>query len=434
MAALRALIEVVESGGLDQLDTAGLLGFAQDFEQLRNELPLADHRLVRDLTIRDVAGELCQGRLTRVLTQALRISAAEAARRVRAAEQVGGRVDPLGDPLPARWPVLAAAQRDGAVSPEQVERIVAGLARVDRPGFDSVQVAAGERQLTSRAQVLGPKDLQACVDRFVDSLDRDGSRSQDAVNEEGRHVDLRVQRDGSWRGELRLTGPVGVKLQAVLSPLARPRVPSGSEGREVKPQDERTQGQRMHDALEDVCDRLLRAGGLPDSGGVPTTVIVTIDHESLLARTGHGTTSAGTRLSAAQVLELAEQAEVIPAVLNRSGAVLSLGRSRRLASRAQTLALYARDSGCSFPGCDVRPAWCERHHLRAWIDGGATDLDNLTLVCRYHHHNFAARGWACQLTIDGLPEWVPPRHVDRDQKPLVNARIGTARRRHALAA
>jgi hypothetical protein len=58
-----------------------------------------------------------------------------------------------------------------------------------------------------------------------------------------------------------------------------------------------------------------------------------------------------------------------------------------------------------------------------WIDGGATDLNNLTLLCRYHHHNFASKGWDCQINGDGLPEWRPPWWIDRSRSPLINTRI-----------
>ena len=92
---------------------------------------------------------------------------------------------------------------------------------------------------------------------------------------------------------------------------------------------------------------------------------------------------------------------------------LRLGRMRRIATLGQTAALIARDHGCSFPGCDTAPEWCERHHIRPWSEGGLTDLDNLTLLCPYHHHNFASRGWHCQINPDGLPEWRPPNWVDR---------------------
>ena len=138
---------------------------------------------------------------------------------------------------------------------------------------------------------------------------------------------------------------------------------------------------------------------------------------------GGGPTAAGAE----------SQAEIVPAVLTRAGAVLTLGRSRRIATRAQTLALIARD-GCSFPGCDHPSPWRERHHIRGWVDGGRTDLDNLTLLCSYHHHHFAQRGWTCRLNLDRLPEWVPPRWVDPDQKPILNPRLRALHHGYTTAA
>jgi hypothetical protein len=342
----------------------------------------------------------------------------------------------LGEPLPPRRPLLAAAQRAGDVTPEQVDVLLRGLATVDRVGYDPADVERGEAQLTELATVLGPQDLRVCTARFVDHLDPDGSRPADQLVADRRHVSLVARRDGGWSGELHLTGSLGAKLSALLTPLARPRtgVAADSDGRPVEEVDSRTHGQRLHDALEDVCDRVLRSGDLPESGGVPATVVVTIDEESLRDRTGHATTSDGLLLSVPQLLELADQAEVIPVVLNRSGAVLTLGRTRRIASRAQTLALVARDSGCSFPGCHHPPEWCERHHIRAWVDGGGTDLDNLTLLCRYHHHSFAARGWTCVLDEDRLPRWRPPPYLDRTGTLLLNARIAASRRDFTTAA
>ena len=132
-----------------------------------------------------------------------------------------------------------------------------------------------------------------------------------------------------------------------------------------------------------------------------------------------------------------------------SGAVLDLGRTRRTASRPQAMASIARDGGCSFPGSAHPPQYCERHHIRIarrrswrlqsaipasgasnqtgkkreWVDGGLTNLNNLTLLCIYHHHNFLARSWTCRMNTDGLPECIPPKWVDRDQKPMINTRI-----------
>jgi hypothetical protein len=64
---------------------------------------------------------------------------------------------------------------------------------------------------------------------------------------------------------------------------------------------------------------------------------------------------------------------------------LEVGRATRVVSAAQRTALAVRDGGCRSPGCDRPPAWCEAHHLRHWLHGGATDLGNLVLLCRAHH-------------------------------------------------
>jgi hypothetical protein len=175
-----------------------------------------------------------------------------------------------------------------------------------------------------------------------------------------------------------------------------------------------------------MLDRLLRSDQLPETGGTPTTVLISIDHRDLIARAGLGRFADGSPISAAAVADLIDQADIAWCVKNRQGAVLDLHLDRRIASRAQTLALIARDGGCSFPACDVRPEWCERHHIISWLDGGLTNLDNLTLVCRYHHHYFQQRRWACMINTDGLPVWIPPKWIDQNQHPILHPRIKIA--------
>ncbi len=96
---------------------------------------------------------------------------------------------------------------------------------------------------------------------------------------------MRPTKDGAYAGEFRLTSDCGTKLLSLLHPLAKPRINSTrtDEGKLVEAPDPRHHGQRMHDALNDVCDRLLRSNNaVPDSGGTPATVIVTIDLDDLL--------------------------------------------------------------------------------------------------------------------------------------------------------
>jgi hypothetical protein len=60
-------------------------------------------------------------------------------------------------------------------------------------------------------------------------------------------------------------------------------------------------------------------------------------------------------------------------------------RAAPLRYRDQIDALHARDGGCAFPGYDHPADWCQRHHIRDWANGGPTDIDNLVLLCGYHH-------------------------------------------------
>ena len=112
-------------------------------------------------------------------------------------------------------------------------------------------------------------------------------------------------------------------------------------------------------------------------------------------------------------------AELAPALGGIPREVLAAGRSTRLVTPGQRAALNARDRGCVLPGCDRPPEWCEAHHLIEWIDGGATDLDNLALVCRRHHTMLHERGLMLQRARTGrfhthpkTPETPRPRAPD----------------------
>ena len=81
---------------------------------------------------------------------------------------------------------------------------------------------------------------------------------------------------------------------------------------------------------------------------------------------------------------LACDAALLGALTNSAGEVLHLGRTRRLASKAQRRALTIRDQMCRYPGCS-QTRHLDAHHVRPWAAGGPTDLDNLILLCRFHH-------------------------------------------------
>jgi hypothetical protein len=74
------------------------------------------------------------------------------------------------------------------------------------------------------------------------------------------------------------------------------------------------------------------------------------------------------------------------------GHSLNLGRTRRDPTDAQRIVIRRRDKGCRFPGC-THVEFTDVHHVRHWIDGGATDLDNLVELCDQHHRAVHELGW-----------------------------------------
>lgn len=426
--SLGHLIKVVDDGALTDLGAVSLIGFLAEFEQVRNRLPVIDRAVIQYGIEQGVPGVLTERSMTRVLMSGLRLSVGEAHRRVKAAEHTAKRHAMTGEPLGAFRPQLAEAQADGLVTPEQVGLIDTALRKVDH--CDPAAVAAGEKLLVDAATELGPKELGVVAASLVNAIDPDGVQPADEREQQARRFfHLKQRRDGCWAGDFRLTPELGQKLQALLDPLSTPqttRYQTGGEDGEARQQvvaDERTQGQRRHDAVESMVDRLLRSDDLPESGGIPTTLLIVLSYADYLAGRGIAHYGDGTPVSVTNALTLADQADLAWCVKTPKGAVLDLYRSRRIASPAQTLALIARDGGCSFPGCGTAPSWCERHHIVAWQAGGDTNLDNLTLLCRYHHRHFEHGGWTCQMNQDGLPVWIPPKWIDRQQRPILHPRI-----------
>jgi Domain of unknown function (DUF222) len=127
-------------------------------------------------------------------------------------------------------------------------------------------------------------------------------------------------------------------------------------------------------------------------GHARTTVVVTMSYESLVGDLEEaGVLDTGETISPALARRLACEAGIRPAVLGGKSEVLDLGRSRRLHSKAQRIAIALRDKHCTHPGCDWPPAMCHVHHDDEWGQGGGTDLANGRLLCPRHHARYHRR-------------------------------------------
>ena len=100
---------------------------------------------------------------------------------------------------------------------------------------------------------------------------------------------------------------------------------------------------------------------------------------------GVGRSTGGDYLDAGTLRRLACDADLIPVVLGGESEPLDVGRARRLFTGGLRTAIIHRDQGCTFPGCDRPPDWCDAHHVIPWWAGGETTLTNAALLCARHH-------------------------------------------------
>jgi len=361
--------------------------------------------LVRELDGRGLAVEQGASSTAVWLRDRMRISASAARRLVELAAAV--------DTAPA---VVRGGLAAGVLSLEQAHVVTRALAAlpaevgpavVDKAAATLVDYARDYEPVSLRR--LGERILQVVAPDVAEEAERAALERAEQRAERDRHFTLSDAGDGAVRLSGRLGAEAAAVVRAALEPLCRPI-----------PGDTRTPGQRRADALVDVCRLALTTAELPDHGGEPPQVVVTVDYDLLARQLGPGLLDTGETLSPEAVRRMACDARVVPAVLDGAGQPLDLGRQRRLVTGALRRALVLRDGGCAFPACDRPAKWCHGHHIEPWADGGPTSLANTVLICSYHHRLLHHGGWTVHITPDGRPEFTPPTWVDPTQRPRRN--------------
>jgi uncharacterized protein DUF222/HNH endonuclease len=246
--------------------------------------------------------------------------------------------------------------------------------------------------------------------------------------------------DGVARFSGRMPNLQFAMLKRALEAIASPRRRAGDDAAEavvvpVGPDQPSALGHatRLGLALCELVEHL-PTDRLPHHGVTNATIVITVDHETLRRRVGAVSLGAGglddgSDVSPGEVRRLACNAGLLPAVLGADSSVLDLGRTRRLFTRQQRIALAVRDGGCVWPDCDRPAAWCEAHHITPWGEGGPTDLSNAALVCTFHHHLLHGNdGWAITMASDRRPQIIPPARIDPARTPVRHHRFDRAAR------
>lgn len=416
VAALsRAHAEVDVLLGCDTafLPTEELLASWRELERLRNRLAAVEHRFVAEAESRGLPGEFGARDVPALIRGLLRVAPGDARARVRAADAAVSRTAVSGALQPAPFAEVAAAQVSGAISPRHAAVVVRAIESLPE-ALQATHGARVEQDLVGYAHEFDPHELGRLATRTVTLLDQDGALRDVAYRERHRDLTIRQRPDGSAAITCEATAELAERLLAVLDPLAAPR----PEADGVK--DTRTAGQRRHDAVLDALDLLQRAEVLPTVNGIGATVLLTMTVDAWTTGDGVATTGHGAIIPAREAIRIAGgDCRTMTVTLDEFGGIVDYTDTRRFFAPLQRLAMTARDGGCTFPGCDAPPAWCQAHHLRDHAKGGTTTVDDGALVCGHHHRTAIAAGWVARMT-DNLVAWIPPPWIDPDQRPRFN--------------
>ncbi|MDX8029294.1 DUF222 domain-containing protein [Lentzea sp. BCCO 10_0856] len=360
---------------------------------------------IAELDRRGAAGELGYKNLPQVLRHAVRWDLTTAKKWVTNAGLLGREITPTGSELAPELPVTAEAAAEGALSIEHVA-VVAEIMKA--------LPAAAEDPVVSFAREHEPSAVRAFGKELAYRLHQDDPEPRDPEPEP--QVNQHVMRWKNGQLEIRalLDTVTGAKYEALLDPLAKPRPETAENGPDL-----RSRAEREGDALAELVDLMLRADQLPDHGGEPVTLTVTMRYDDLAEQVGQATLDNGERVPADQVRQLACDAGIIPLVLGEKSQPMNIGRKTRTFPAGIRRILVARDRGCAFPGCGRPPKQCDSHHIHHWADGGETSVDNAVLLCRHHHTLIHQSEWDVTM-VHGMPTFYPPKWLDAQRKPRRN--------------
>ncbi|MBO0882617.1 MAG: HNH endonuclease, partial [Mycobacterium sp.] len=382
--ALHNAVSRLAGLSFEVLTTPERVKLLERLEQTARRLPVARHELINQVRRQATPAEI-GGKLPHILADRLRITRAEATRRIKEAEELGARQALTGEPLAPQLPATAAVQRGGKVGPDHV-RVIRGFLRDLPCWIDADTRAHAEAQLAELATRYRPEQLSKLANKLADCLNPDGDFSdQDRARRRGLTLG---KQDADGMSQLRgwLTPAARAALDAVLAKLASPGmadpdaenpVVDGTPSQGDIDRDARSVAQRNHDGVHAALRAVLASAELGQHNGLPASIVVTTSLRELETGAGTALTGGGTLLPMKDVIRLASHAHHYLAIFD-NGRAIWLYHTKRLASPGQRIVLHAKDRGCTHPGCDVPGYLCEVHHIDEYANCRTTNIDNLT--------------------------------------------------------
>ena len=199
------------------------------------------------------------------------------------------------------------------------------------------------------------------------------------------------------------------------------QVDADSAAADPRMADSRTNDQRLADAFVDIVR--LAADTDPGTmfGARRPAVRVVVTEQTLSRAGGHGYLEGDAHpISRETVDRFVCDTGRIGVKFDSKHNIIDLGRTQRLFTAPQRLAISIRDGGCIFPGCTKPPSACEVHHTTEWSHVGPTDAAAGVLLCRHHHMLLHNNHW--QILRERDHYWLKPPRTEDPRQTLIGLR------------
>jgi len=164
------------------------------------------------------------------------------------------------------------------------------------------------------------------------------------------------------------------------------------------------------------------------TGRGATTIVAVMGIDQLSSGRGTALTDVGVHVPVSTRVKAPESITGCLQIQGFEGRTLFFGRTRRLGSIDQYLALVGEEGMSSAPGSDSPPAASLMHHIVGWSAGGRTDLDNFTFAAPPQHalvddtQTDPDRWWTHVAPPESgrRVDRIPPQSADPDRAPVHN--------------
>ncbi|MGI8607801.1 MAG: DUF222 domain-containing protein [Candidatus Dormibacteria bacterium] len=261
--------------------------------------------------------------------------------------------------------------------------------------------AFDERELLDHARVESVGRFRRTCQSFRHIQDAAGVVESEKQAVEFRNLTFNATDDGRCF--------VNVELDSLAYVAAMTAIDARSD--RLGRQDHRLKCRRRADGFVEMCMDDMAASAKSGASLSPVHIAISCSCATYHNQPGApaAETEYGAMLSGAAIGRLSCDASITHIKLNEKLLPVGMSRLKRQLSKREMRILRQLHPRCVRPGCRRPASQCEAHHITWWSRGGKSLIEDMCMVCPFHHFQVHEGGWQMAKREEGGFVWIPPQ-------------------------